>query len=344
MSAIVSYRLYDIAYTFDLDRVSRILNTSHRVRPGRMEAAAIQIKNPPVDAQLALIEIPNLGQVAFSVRVFDFGVCSLRAEIEVGDCDWPTFVENAKAAVEVDLSHHFTEQLHRLTTLLDPAAERPAVSAITEVYTVFRFNGAAADVSMGSVEPLMLRESRTLAPAARTKLLANRFSYYENDFTIVTWDDALLVDPNGDRDVEYVLEFANAQLLQLRVYDEMLDAALPAMYDSIAAARARRGPLLRRRYRPVLTTLQALVADVTETIEHSDNAFKITDDVYFAEIYDAALRLFRSGPWRSAIERKLAIVRETYAMLDAEAQASRMEIMEIAIVLLILAEFIRSLF
>ena len=51
----------------------------------------------------------------------------------------------------------------------------------------------------------------------------------------------------SDRDVEYILEFANAQLLELRVYDALLDAELPAMYDRVAdgttshAGRFRRG-------------------------------------------------------------------------------------------------------
>ena len=35
------------------------------------------------------------------------------------------------------------------------------------------------------------------------------------------------------------LEFANAQLLELRVYDAVLDAELPVMYDHVSEARCR---------------------------------------------------------------------------------------------------------
>jgi hypothetical protein len=237
---------------------------------------------------------------------------------------------------------------------LTAAAERPSVSTITEQYIVYRIATLRSHddtpvtpdaLTDDDIATLLVRESRDLSTAARRKLLPHRFSYYADDLAVVTWDSALIVEPAAqDRDVEYVIEFANAQLLQLRVYDEMLDAALPAMYDNVAAVRARRSPLLRRPYRRLLASLQTLVADVTETVEHSDNAFKITDDVYLADIYEAALSVFRSGPWRAAIERKLTIVRETYAMFDAEAQAARAELLEIAIVVIILAEFIRSLF
>jgi len=50
------------------------------------------------------------------------------------------------------------------------------------------------------------------------ELLPHRFSYYTDDLTILTWDNALVVEPSpGDTDVQYILEFANAQLLELRV-------------------------------------------------------------------------------------------------------------------------------
>lgn len=43
---------------------------------------------------------------------------------------------------------------------------------------------------------------------------------------------------------------------------------------------------------------------------------------------------------RRRIDRKLRILRETYAMLNSEAQAARAERLEIAIVLLIVAELV----
>jgi uncharacterized Rmd1/YagE family protein len=89
--------------------------------------------------------------------------------------------------------------------------------------------------------------------------------------------------------------------------------------------------------------LQTRVADVTETVERVDNALKVTNDVYLARIYAAALELFRAQAWRRGIDRKLAILRETYAMLNSEAQAARAELLEIVIVVLILVEIVLAL-
>ncbi|HEX8392293.1 MAG TPA: hypothetical protein VF665_08070, partial [Longimicrobium sp.] len=126
-------------------------------------------------------------------------------------------------------------------------------------------------------------------------------------------------------------------------YDALLDAELPAMYDRVAAAR-RRLPIPTRRFQPVLADLQTRVADVTETVERAENALKVTDDVYLADVYAAALELFRSPAWRRGIERKLAIFRETYEMLNGEAHASRAELLEVVVVLLILTEILLSVF
>jgi hypothetical protein len=359
--AAIVYRLSDVAYSLDLEHAARLLAPSgpERVRPTRTEAQALQIKNPPVSALLSShpLRIRGLECVAqMRARLFDFGVCSLHAEISAPPgLPWQEYSDFATdAAAHPQVNELLDRELTQLLPRVAPAAERAATANVNEQYVVYRVrklaNAAGENLAPDAVgddalASLLLREPRDLSTSARRKLLPHRFSYYQDDLTVITWDSALIVEPTPqDRDVEYVLEFANAQLLQLRVYDEMLDSALPTMYDNVAAVRRRRSPLLSRKYRPVLVSLQSLVADVTETVEHSDNAFKITDDVYLADIYEAALRVFRSGLWRAAIERKLAIVRDTYGMLDAEAQAARAELLEIAIVVIILAEFIRSLF
>ena len=50
--------------------------------------------------------------------------------------------------------------------------------------------------------------------------------------------------------------------------------------------------------------------------------------------------MFRARAWRAGIDRKLTAVRETYTMLAEQARATRSEVLEIIIVLLILAEMV----
>ena len=361
-AAAIAYRLYDIGYEIDLDRASALVapHASTRERPARSEAQALQIVNPPLSISLGNEMLSVNGaelRAELSARLFDFGTCSLQVRVAApggGSMSWDAFTEFGNAVdVSPVIDAVFARQVTALRSRVAAAVERPNLAPVVEDYVVFRITRLTDEqgASLGTdvltddrIVPLLLRERRALSPDARRELLPHRFSYYRDDLTVLTWDNALVVEPRGDdRDIEYILEFANAQLLELRFYDAVLDAELPAMYDRIAAARGRISALPTWRYRPLLGRLQTRVADVTETVERVDNALKVTDDVYLARIYAAALELFRGTAWRRGIERKLSIIRDTYGMLNAEAQAARAELLEIAIIALIVIEIVVGL-
>jgi hypothetical protein len=377
-AAAIAYRLYDVGYAIDLPRALDLLAASgpERVRPVRGEAQALQISNPPITVVLGS-EIILLGErshaAEVSARIFDFGVVSLRVRFAAASAlSWEDFTAFARR-----LEHHpgvlsvIEHHLRLLTERIAAAVERPVVADVHEDYTVFRVShitegpelpsetsGAAGGADAADtlpqvlaeslaqldVAPLLLSEVRPLSAEARRELLPHRFSYYADDLAVLAWESALIVEPGShDTDVQYILEFANAQLLELRYYDALLDQELPRLYDAIERARARRAVFPGRRFGALLAELQQRVADSTELVERVENALKVTDDVYLARVYSAALELFRGKAWRAGIDRKLAILRDTYTMLNGEAQAARSETLEIAIVALIVVEVIMGL-
>lgn len=357
--AATAYRLYDVGYEIDLERVAALLgaDTRGRARPARTEAQAFRIRNPPLSAALGEREVFSDGKRQsgkLAAHVFDFGVCSLRLTVPGSPgCSWSDFTTFGSALDQApELTQLFETELAALLARIAPAVQRQRIAPVVEDYVVFRIQHIASDGGKPATEvltdeylaALLLGEQRSLSAAARKELLGNRFSYYADDLAVLTWDNALVVEPReSDYDVEFVLEFANAQLLELRVYDAELDAELPALYSRIAGARRRRRPSPTWRFGDVLGELQTRVADVTELVERADNSFKVTDDVYLARVYEKALDLFRARSWRSGIDRKLGIFRDTYAMLNDEAQTSRAELLELAIVVLIVVEIVLGL-
>ncbi len=351
----IAYRLHDVGYAIDLDRALELLAASgpDRVRPVRGEGQALQIQNPPITVLLGSEQLVVGGEarpVELSARIFDFGVVSLRVRVRApSGSSWSQFSAFGQsleqhAGIEQVARHH----LQLLTERMRAAIERPAIAEVHEDFTVFRVTRAttasgnpvsARELGELDVVPLLLNETRLLSPQAKRELLPHRFSYYLDDLAILTWENALIVEPGEeDTDLQYILEFANAQLLELRFYDAVLDGELPKLYDAIEAARARRSVFPGRRFAGLLSRLQAQVADSTELVERVENALKVTNDVYLARVYSAALELFRGTAWRAGIDRKLAILRETYVMLNGEAQVARSEMLEMAIVVLIVAE------
>ena len=320
------YRSHDVDNAINLAVASEALSpvAAARARPARGEAQAIQIANPPLSiplgAQVCWIDEAAF-ELTFSARVFDFGVCALQARISVAPgLSWEAFgalgprLENARVVADA-----FSRSLDRVLPMLGRAVERPELSRVSESYVVFRITTLSSDdgataapsgLSDAAIALLLLNESQPLSSGARAELLHHRFSYYEDDLAVLTWDNALVIDPRtADEDVEYVLEFANAQLLELTVYDAALDEELPQVCDRIAAARgygvATHPTSSKRPLRHVLAGLQTRVADVTETVERAENARKVTDDVYLARLYAGALDLFRATAWRRGIDANL---------------------------------------
>jgi hypothetical protein len=353
----ILYRLYDVGYEIRLEQASTLLASSapERRQPTRGEAQAIQIANPPVTVSLGR-ESWMLGgktrDVELSARLFDFGVISLRARVLSGRVRWSEFVACGIAIGTGRPWESFDPARKSLEERMAPSIERRTQARVTEEYVIFRLHRVEDDGGRDvlprelpdeDVARLLVGESRPITLAARKELLSERLSYFDDDVTVLTWSAALVVEPTvEDTDVQYVLEFANAQLLELRYYDTILDAELPRINDEIADAR-RGFHVLGRRYSRLLAALQTRVADATEAVERVENSLKVTDDVFLARIYAAALHIFRDHVWRSGIDRKVSIVRGVYEMLNAETQARRTEILEIVIILLITVELILAL-
>ena len=253
------YRLYDLGYEIDLARAAELVApdaVGHR-RPRRGEAAAIVTPRPPLTVEL-------VAEPAVTAAIFDFGVVSMRLQLAPErEGSWADFVRfGAGVHNGPELRAELDRCVRELLERLRPAVVRPAIAEVTEEYIVFRAgklcgpDGEIFDPSRlpaDALARLLLNESRPLSLSALQDLLPHRFSYTAEDFVALTWESALVVEPDlHDEDVEYVLEFANAQLLELRVFDALLDAELPRLYDRVAAVRTASPIQVARPYRRLL--------------------------------------------------------------------------------------------
>ncbi len=355
---IVALRLFDAAYAVDLPRAEALLAGQARgARRSRLSATppkAVAFGVPPVALELEPVNLALDGEeiaATPTVRLFDFGAVTIALRAPVQNVPWTGFVRQVNAvdrAVQ-SIGQTWDHLLQQVRDLLGPAFIRPAPTGLQEDYLIGVVHGfdraltASALFDGVDLAPLLSGEQRPLSEGARRDLLRQRFSYYTDDLVVLTWDRAFIYEPRGDSDVLDVLEVANAQLLEMRYYDELLDDELPRMYDLVARARRTRALLRSKRFADLARQLHTLVAEVTELTERIDNALQVTEDVYLARIYSAALGLFRVPAVNAAVERKLAIIRDTYAALYAESSASRTELMEFLILLLIMAEIVIAL-
>lgn len=358
---IIAYRLFDVAYAIDLGIAEQtwartVRTQSSRGRLTTTPAKAVAFDVPPVALGLGTIELPlpdGPVHAIVTARLYDFGVVSIALRVSVANLSWTAFSQQLNA---IDLAVGLAPATGLWTQLLDrvrkgvgDALVRPVPSTLEEDYligVVSEFSekiAAETLVERLDLVPLLSGEQRPLSEGARRDLLRHRYSYYTDDLVVLTWDRAFVHEPRGDSDVIDVIEVANAQLLEMRYYDELLDAELPRMYDLVEATRRRWALPGARRFADLARRLYTMVAEVTELTEKVDNALQVTEDVYLARIYAAALELFRVPTVSAAVDRKLSIIRDTYTALYDEAHASRSEVLEVSITVMIAVEIVLAL-
>ena len=355
---ILAYRLFDVAYAIDLAKAEEVWGRTVRTGStrGRLTTTppkAVAFGVAPLALSLGTINLalPDGPLPAIvTARLYEFGVVSVAIRLAVVDLSWAAFAQRLNAVDRVvgatPDTGLWTELLDRVRQGIGEGLVRPTASALEEDYLVGVANAFSEKMTAEAVlerldlVPLLSGEQRPLSESARRDLLRHRYSYYTDDLVVLTWDRAFIYEPRGDADVIDVLEVANAQLLEMRYYDELLDAELPRMYDLVEAARRRWAVPGARRFADLARRLYTMVAEVTELTEKVDNALQVTEDVYLARIYAAALDLYRVPTVSAAVDRKLSIIRDTYAALYDEASSSRSGLLEIIIVVMIAVEII----
>ena len=355
---ILAYRLFDVAYEIDLAKAedvwARTVRTgSTRGRLTTTPPKAVAFGVPPLALSLGTITLALPDgplQAIVTARLYEFGVVSVAIRVAVVDLSWDAFSQRLNAVDRVvgmaPASNLWTDLLDRVRRGIGDGLVRPTPAALEEDYLVGVANAFSEKMTAErllerlDLVPLLSGEQRALSESARRDLLRHRYSYYTDDLVVLTWDRAFIYEPRGDADVIDVLEVANAQLLEMRYYDELLDAELPRMYTLVDAARRRWSLPGTRRFADLARRLYTMVAEVTELTEKVDNALQVTEDVYLARIYAAALELFRVPTVSAAVDRKLSIIRDTYTALYDEASSSRSGLLEIVIVVLIAVEII----
>lgn len=359
---ILALRLVELANGIDLRRAEALWAALDRGTGARRQlsstpAKAVSFGVPPLLLPLGSLPLVLDGrrlEVEATARLYDFGAVSLALSVPADGLPWAEFAARLDAAdralgPEAE-GAPWPGLLATLREGIAAALDRPLETRIEEDYLIAQVTALdtpmTAEALLGRVDlaPLLVgAQPRPLAEATRAELLRPRFSWHEDDLVVLGWDRAFVLEPRGETDVLDVLEVANAQLLEMRYYDELLDAELPRMYEMVAAARRGWRLIASRRYARLARQLNTLVAEVTEQTERVDNALQVTEDVYLARVYAAAMTLFRVPAVSAAVDRKLAAIRDTYRSLHEDASGARAELLEATIVALILVEIVMSL-
>lgn len=352
------YRFFDVADSINLERARELLSRAgsgvRRVGFSRAGSAYLQLSNAPLAVDFGSRQLEVMGrirEVQLGVRLFDHGCIAVvvRVPLDVGQtlADVTPFADELYDSRAIDLLAK--DELTRVRTQLLPAFEKAHLWDQHEEYTVLfvkSFDRAAkADEVLAepSLAKLILGEidGAPLSAKETKEVLEHHHSYTEVDLALMEWNAAFLYEPSGSEDIIDLLEIANAQLLELRYFDSVLDAELTRVYDGIDR---NKGSILFSPYRRVLRSLMQTVIELSEFIERVENALKIVGDVYLARVYESAVLQLRVREWSEQVSRKHRLLVQTYGLLKGEVDHDRSLTLEIMVVVLIFLEIVMALF
>jgi hypothetical protein len=135
------------------------------------------------------------------------------------------------------------------------------------------------------------------------QILMSRVRYSRDELTVVDWEGALVISPEGDfqSDIE-LLKIGNYQLLRYRLLDRTLEGNLQTISSNF-----RQDP---RRFRPGPTRgqIRRIVQHRLEMVlefEHTEQNLLLIGDWYTAQLYHAIRDEFYLEEWKQAIKDKL---------------------------------------
>lgn len=241
------------------------------------------------------------------------------------------------------LDEVFERYRDELIARVRPALSGGAYEGYIEDFVIYVFDRWPSD---WDPVPILLGEMGTVSEAMRREALRHTYSY-SDDAVMVTWDSAIVSDPDGANDVADLLEFAKAQLLELRYYDDLLDGELTQLYTALEGAPKglTSGSVLfgrgrSRRTRELMRRMMELIVEITEFTGRIENALKVTHDYYYVRIYTGAQTLFRMKEWSESIGHKMDVLSQHYQLLSDESTSQRFIWIDTLILLLIAIEII----
>jgi hypothetical protein len=273
------------------------------------------------------------------VMVYDFGAVTITYRFAL-DGPFDHLLELSESLYEHErLLAESRSRVEQLVQAIHPAIERSKIAAEVEDYLIFAVESVSraqdSPIWTGREEQLasILRGERTpLSEQEIRDALSCNISFGIEDIAFIDWHAAVLFGKETD-DVRAVLEFANVELLEMRMLDEQLDQALDQAYEAIS--RKSRLLQLPGSYDKDTTHIAQLQVDGALLFERVTNTLKLLGDQYLARVYRLVSQRFHLEAWDASILRKLETLDSIYGKMSDRAGVRRMELLEWIIIVLI---------
>lgn len=344
---------YDIGASVNLDEADRRITAMkerarirHKLRaPAHLEYRPAPLRITQETAPIKLWHYATLPSV--ELMLYDFGALSVTYKVPI-EGPFAGLLGLSEALYDnQQLLADSRQWVEQLVAALGDAVEKPGVAAEVEDYAIVHIeasnarNGGFLWRTFEQELAQILRCERALLSEQEVRdAMACRISFSPEDIAIVDWNAAFLFGSEME-DVRAVVEFANVELLEMRLLDHQLDHALDQAYEALAKKQWSRWPL-PGSYETGSTRIAELQVDSAILFERVTNTLKLLGDQYLARVYRLISQRFHLEEWDASILRKLQTLDSIYEKMTHRASNSRMEMIEWIIVILITISIVIS--
>ncbi len=335
--------LYDVAEQIQLEALRSILGSPPSAREPRFKNAPeyVRFENPPLEQSVEAPTLASGERLQARIKYFDYGVLAVELELTF-ETSWKNLIERSSrwiGSAEVEKLAGSLARKHAESARA--AFTQPYAEWVSEDYYIIHLCSAPLDAPAllakrgGDIVQLLRGETRPLAAREVEEALNASLSYYPGDLLVVGWAAALIYDtPEGAAPAIQLLEYANAQLLEFRYYDNLLTKVLAGVYRSLG----RRGLLRRWRMAREAGRLNQIRLDITELTERIDNAIKFLGDMFYTRAYRMAAARIGVTDYRNLVDEKLRTAGDLYQFMVDEFHQARAFLLEVMVVAILIIE------
>lgn len=241
-------------------------------------------------------------KVVENAFIYDESVFVIQYEYEI-DTD---LTENV-----FDLKIKLNEELKSLA-----AANYKAEGKLIEEYTILLID------KVGKIDDFVEKNQFLLARFVRSlekkvnkadadEILTSKVSYSKEDVTIIDWEGAVLIDPEGDFESQIeLLKIGNYQLVRYRVLDLKIEKSLEDIRRAVSMGK--RKIFSTSFIKSAMENKLSVLLDFDKV----DQSLLLVGDWYSSNLYRTIMQEFYIDDWRDLIKNKL----ENLEAIDATAR------------------------
>lgn len=165
-----------------------------------------------------------------------------------------------------------------------------------------------------------------------------RHSFSGGDAIVVGWSTALVYcNPLVFGNILHMLELAKMQLLELRIYDMLLDSMMKEAQQILNSVGT---PFVSRKLSEKISITSSMRIEIISVIQDVMNIAKVAKDRVSMEVYELASERFAIDYWFSVVNNKIEKLNDIYKDAYEKMGTARNISLEWMIVVLIIIEII----